>query len=67
MSQINLPNSPVKNITSCPKCGDVSVKFYNPIHDTRYSREEWDWIMTEGEQALAKIVRHIIEDPKQFP
>lgn len=67
MSQINLPNSPVRKISSCPKCGDVTVKFYNPIYDTRYTKEEWDWVMTEGEEALSKIVRHIVEDPKQFP
>ena len=67
MSQINLPNSPVRKISSCRKCGDVTVKFYNPIYDTRYTKEEWDWVMTEGEEALGKIIRHIVEDPKQIP
>ena len=51
-----LPNSPIRKIHECPKCGDVSLKFYDPNHDTVISKEDWQHILVEGKEALDKIL-----------
>jgi len=28
---MHLPNSPVRKVHECRKCGDVSLKFWNPL------------------------------------
>ena len=57
---MQLPNSPVRKIHECRKCGDVSLKFWNPSLDQVYTREEWEDIKIEGKEALKKIL-------KQYP
>jgi len=64
---INLPNSPVRKISICHKCDEVSVKFYNPIHNRTFNKDEWQMIITEGRAILEKITSMVTQDPKQFP
>ena len=61
-----LPNSPIRKIHECPKCGDVSLKFYDPSYDKVISKEEWQNILAEGKEALDKILKPLKEDPKFF-
>ena len=61
-----LPNSPIRKIHECPKCGDVSLKFYDPSHDKVITKEEWQDILAEGKEALEKILKPLKEDPKFF-
>tara|TARA_R110000796_G_scaffold129281_1_gene245031 strand:- start:1229 stop:1432 length:204 start_codon:yes stop_codon:yes gene_type:complete len=63
---MNLPNSPIRKISQCSKCGKVSLKFYNPQFNTVFKKEEWESILTEGLQALRKILGPVTEDPKFF-
>lgn len=63
---ISLPNSPVKKIFSCPKCGDISIKFYNSTYDRTYSKKEWEQIVTDGKEILYKLLQNVREDPKFF-
>tara|TARA_R100001530_G_C4215431_1_gene128540 strand:- start:96 stop:299 length:204 start_codon:yes stop_codon:yes gene_type:complete len=63
---ISLPNSPVRKIHSCQKCGNISVKFYNSTHDCSYTKTEWQHIITEGKGALEKILKNIKENPVFF-
>ena len=63
---ISLPNSPVRKIVDCPKCGTVSIKFYNSIHDRSYTKNEWEIIVTEGEEVLYRLLQVVREDPKFF-
>lgn len=64
---INLPNSPVKKISTCYQCNEISVEFFNPIFNKKYKKDEWEIIMTEGKDVLEKITSIITQDPKQFP
>tara|TARA_R100001163_G_C5048224_1_gene185267 strand:+ start:375 stop:572 length:198 start_codon:yes stop_codon:yes gene_type:complete len=61
-----LPNSPVRKIHECPKCGDVSLKFYDPKHDKVLTKEEWQDILAEGKEALDKILKPLKENPTFF-
>ena len=61
-----LPNSPVKRIYECVKCGMINVKFWDSTYDRAYSREEWNTVREQGYEALRKILAHIKEDPKFF-
>ena len=61
-----LPNSPVRKISQCPQCGEVSLKFYNPQYDKVLKKEEWEQVLSEGLQALRKILGPVKEDPKFF-
>ena len=61
-----LPNSPVRKIHECPKCGDVSLKFYDPQHDRVLTKEEWRDILVEGKEALDKILKPLKENPTFF-
>ena len=61
-----LPNSPVRKIHECLKCGDISLKFYNPQHDIVISKEEWQNILAEGNEALDKILKPLKENPTFF-
>ena len=61
-----LPNSPVRKISQCPKCGEVSLKFYNPQFNKVLKKEEWEQVLSEGLQALRKILGPVQEDPKFF-
>ena len=63
---ISLPNSPVRKIYSCPQCGNTSIKFYDSKHDRIYTKEEWEVIITEGNDALYKILQNIRENPAFF-
>ena len=63
---IRLPDSPVRKIHECLKCGTVSVKFWKDQYDCTYSREEWSTILAEGEVILQKILGPVCEDPKFF-
>ena len=63
---ISLPNSPVRKIFDCPKCGTVSIKFYDSKHDRTYSQSEWEVIVTEGEAVLYRLLQTVREDPKFF-
>ena len=61
-----LPNSPVRKIHQCPRCGDVSLKFYNPQLDIVISKDEWQNILNEGKEALEKILKPLRENPTFF-
>ena len=61
-----LPNSPVRKIHQCPKCGDVSLKFYNPEHDRTITQEEWQNILAGGKEVLEKILKPLKENPTFF-
>jgi|TARA_R100001463_G_scaffold80374_1_gene134830 hypothetical protein len=63
---MNLPNSPIRKISQCPKCGEVSLKFYNPQFNKVFKKEEWENILSDGLQALRKILGPVTEDPKFF-
>ena len=63
---IRLPESPVRKIRKCSKCGKVSVKFFDPVHDRVYSSEEWDTIIMEGQEILKRILKPIAEHPIFF-
>jgi hypothetical protein len=63
---MSLPNSPVKKIYECRSCGHVSIKFWNPHYDRTYTKEEWRNILSDGLQALRKILGPVTEDPKFF-
>tara|TARA_R100001460_G_scaffold96428_1_gene138827 strand:+ start:968 stop:1258 length:291 start_codon:yes stop_codon:yes gene_type:complete len=65
-SGMNLPNSPIRKISQCPKCGEVSLKFYNPQFNKVFKKEEWENILSDGLQALRKILGPVTEDPKFF-
>ena len=36
-----LPNSPIRKIHECPKCGDVSLKFYDPKYSKYFNIEKY--------------------------
>ena len=63
---ISLPNSPVKKIYKCPRCGDISIRFYNPVHDRAYSQAEWEKIITDGKEVLYKLLQNVRENPTLF-
>jgi|TARA_R100000458_G_C8218979_1_gene203954 hypothetical protein len=62
----HLPESPVKKIFDCPKCGKVSIYFYDSTHDRSYTPQEWESIMTEGNEALYRILQTVRENPLFF-
>tara|TARA_R100000687_G_C6374577_1_gene129597 strand:+ start:230 stop:433 length:204 start_codon:yes stop_codon:yes gene_type:complete len=61
-----LPDSPVRKIFDCPRCGNVSLYFYNPAHNRSYTKAEWEIIVTEGTDALYKILQNVRENPVFF-
>ena len=61
-----LPNSPVRKISQCPQCGEVSLKLYNPQYDKVLKKEEWEQVLSDGLQALRKVLGPVNEDPKFF-
>ncbi len=63
---ISLPNSPVRKISSCPKCGNVSIKFFDSKHDRSYTKTEWEVLVTEGAAHLYDLLKLVREDPKFF-
>ena len=63
---MNLPNCHLKKIYECRSCGHVSIKFWNPHYDRTYTKEEWRTILSEGLQALRKILGPVTDDPKFF-
>ena len=62
---MKLPDSPIRQVKQCSKCDRVSVKFYNPTHNTSYSYEEWRLIVHEGSKSLDRLLQ--MYDPKFFP
>ena len=62
----HLPNSPVKTVKSCRKCGRVSVTFWNSNYDCAYTKDEWEIIMTEGKQNLDRLLQNVRENPAFF-
>ena len=63
---IRLPDSPVRKIHECQKCGTISVKFWDNKYDCSFSRDEWSVVRAQGIEALRKIMQPIAEDPKFF-
>jgi|TARA_R110000787_G_scaffold110128_1_gene218770 hypothetical protein len=63
---IRLPDSPVRKIHECLKCGTISVKFWEKKHDRSFTQEEWNTVRAQGMEALRKIMLPIAEDPKFF-
>lgn len=61
-----LPNSPVRKIYECLKCGDISVYFYDPKYNRAYSKNEWEHIVTDGIEALRKILKPLHDNPTFF-
>ena len=62
---MHLHNSPVRKVHECRKCGDVSLKFWNPTLDRVYTKEEWESVKMEGSEALKRILKPL-EDPPIF-
>ena len=58
-----LPNSPVKRIHECTKCGIITVKFWNAHYDRTYTREEWTKIF-QAVDACVTPVLSMGESPK---
>ena len=63
---MQLPNSPVRKIHECSKCGHISLKFWNSSFDQVYTREEWEDIKIEGKEALKKILKPLKYTPIFF-
>ena len=63
---MHLPNSPVRKIHECRKCGNVSLKFWNPTLDQVYTKEEWEAVKMEGSEALKKILMPLEDTPIFF-
>ena len=63
---LRLPDSPIRSIKRCFKCNNLSVEFWNPKHNRSYTVEEWLTICEDGKEALRKILKPIVEDPKWF-
>jgi hypothetical protein len=63
---IRLPDSPVRKIHECLKCGTISVKFWDNKYDRSFTREEWNTVRGQGAEVLRKIMQPITEDPKFF-
>ncbi len=61
---MKLPDSPIRKVYQCPKCDTVSVKFFDPRHNTSYTYEEWRRIVHEGSKALDRLLK--MYDPKFF-
>jgi len=61
-----LPESPVKEIFSCPNCDEVHVKFWNEKDNKTFSNKEWRFIVEQGSAALDKIKAKFKDDPKIF-
>ena len=62
----HLPNSPVRTIKSCPKCGNISVTFWNSSYNRAYTKEEWEVIMTDGKRHLDRLLQNLRENPAFF-
>ena len=52
---MRLPNSPVRKVHECRKCGDVSLKFWNPALDQVYTKEEWETVKMEGKENAINV------------
>ena len=63
---MHLPNSPVRKIHECRKCGNVSLKFWTPSLDQVYTKEEWEPVKLEGKEALKKILKPLKDTPIFF-
>lgn len=63
---IRLPDSPVRKIHECLKCGTISVKFWDNKYDRSFTREEWNTVRGQGIDVLRKIMQPLTEDPKFF-
>ena len=61
-----LPESPVRKIFNCPSCGNISIYFYDPKHNRCYTQDEWERIITDGNDALYKILQNVRENPVFF-
>ena len=62
----HLPESPVKDIYSCPNCDRVHVKFWDEKSDRTFSSKEWKFIVEQGAAELDKIKAKFKDDPKIF-
>ena len=56
---IRLPDSPVRKIHECLKCGTISVKFWEKKHDRSFTQEEWNTVRAQGMEALRKTIREL--------
>ena len=65
-TSLHLPESPVKEIFSCPSCSKVHVKFWDEKSNKTYTSNEWSYIIDQGSQALEQIKAKFKEDPKIF-
>ena len=63
---MHLPNSPVRKIHECRKCGNVSLKFWNPTLDRVYTKEEWESVKMKGSEALKRILKPLEDTPIFF-
>ena len=70
MSSYLLPNSPIKEVKHCHKCGRVTLHFFNPKHDVIMKPDVWDEIVRKGFNAMRRymyIPKELLDlDPKFF-
>lgn len=70
MSSYSLPNSPIKDVKHCQKCGRVTLHFLNPTFDVILKLEVWDDIVKQGFNAIRRYMNIpanlLDQDPKFF-
>lgn len=64
----HLPQSPIKEVYTCPDCSKVHVIFWGKEPKRTYSQQEWEYVIGQGVKALKKIteIMPISDDPKVF-
>jgi len=70
MSSYSLPNSPIRDIKHCHKCGRVTIHFLNPKNDVIIKEEVWTELVRNGFNAMRRhmyIPNELLDqDPKFF-
>ena len=70
MSSYSLPNSPIKDIKHCQKCGRETLHFLNPKHDVIMQPEVWEKVVRKGFNIMRRymyIPKELLDqDPKFF-
>ncbi len=70
MSSYSLPNSPIKEVKHCHKCGRVTLHFLNPKNDVIIKSEVWQELVRKGFNAMRRhmyIPKELLMlDPKFF-
>ena len=61
-----LPNSPVRKISQCPKCGEVSLKFYDPQHNKVLKKTRMGTGINRGKRSPKKNFRGLLQKIQSF-